>query len=242
MKLYVNGCSFSHGHKNFIIKNGKSDISPDWAWPMLLKENFEEVVSEAYRGSSNHRIIRRSMEYLEKINDPENWAVVIQFANMERQEYYDEDLQCWIGHVVDNPCIDDKAPRNINNNFLDKKTAYKTFKNNCVLVNNDVSIITDLILQILAFQNFCKNKGFKNVYYTGQSKTTLISHYLQHETWLDKFDNIKKLAYNIDISNFLLPVSHIAVGHEESADDGHPNEVGHQLFARYILNEIKNYE
>ena len=82
----------------------------------------------------------------------------------------------------------------------------------------------------------------KNVYYTGQSKTTLISHYLQHETWLDKFDNIKKLAYNIDISNFLLPVSHIAVGHEESADDGHPNEVGHQLFARYILNEIENYE
>ena len=47
---------------------------------------------------------------------------------------------------------------------------------------------------------------------------------------------------SIDISNFLLPVSHIAVGHEESADDGHPNEVGHQLFARYILNEIKNYE
>lgn len=55
MNLYVNGCSFSHGHKEFKIIDGKSDISPDWAWPMLLKEDFEEVISEAYRGSSNHR-------------------------------------------------------------------------------------------------------------------------------------------------------------------------------------------
>ena len=91
MKLYVNGCSFSHGHKDFKIKNGKSDISPDWVWPMLLKDNFDNVVSEAYRGSSNHRIIRRSMEYLNTLNDPENWIVVLQFANIQRQEYYDED-------------------------------------------------------------------------------------------------------------------------------------------------------
>jgi len=241
MKIYVNGCSFSHGHKDFVIKNGKSDISPDWVWPMLLKDNFDNVVSEAYRGSSNHRIIRRSMEYLENINDPENWTVIIQFASLERQEYYDEDLQCWIGLVADSPCIDDMSPR-IGNEFLDDKTSYKAFKSNCGLVNNNISIMTDLILQILAFQNFCNTKGFKNVYYTGQSKTTLISHYLQHKTWLDEFMNLKKLACNIDISNFLLPVSHIAVGHEEGPDDGHPNEVGHQLFARYILNEIENYE
>lgn len=239
MKLYVNGCSFSHGHKDFKIKNGKSDISPDWVWPMLLKDNFDNVVSEAYRGSSNHRIIRRSMEYLNTLNDPENWIVVLQFANIQRQEYYDEDIKTWIGHVVDSPCIDDSAPRNIGNAWLNKKIHYKTFKNYCTIVNNNVNVMTDLILQILAFQNFCKTKGFKNVYYTGQSKTTLISHYLQHKTWLDEFDNIKKLAYNIDISNFLLPVSHVAVGHEESADDGHPNEAGHKLFARYIINEIE---
>ena len=39
-----------------------------------------------------------------------------------------------------------------------------------------------------------------------------------------------------------MPISHIAKGHEESAEDGHPNEAGHKLFARYIIDEIKNYE
>jgi hypothetical protein len=231
MKLYVNGCSFSHGHRDFKIKDGVSDISPDWAWPMLLKQHFNEVVSEAFRGSSNHRIIRRSMEYLDNINDPENWTVVIQFANIERQEYYDKNLSSWIGHIVDDPCIDDRVGQ-IGNEYLYTKLEYKTFKNYCTLVNNDTSILTDLVLQIMAFQGFCKIKGFKNVYFTGQSYQTMITYYLENKI-------LDGLANNIDTSNFLIPISHITRGHEESATDGHPNEVGHELFARYIINEIQ---
>jgi hypothetical protein len=231
MKLYVNGCSFSHGHKDFRIKDGVSDISPDWVWPMLMKEHFDEVVSEAYRGSSNHRILRRSMEYLNTINNPEEWSVIIQFANIERQEYFDEDLNCWIGHIVDDPCIDDRAPA-IGNDELNNKLNYKAFKNYCALVNNEKSIITDLALQVMAFQGFCKIKGFKNVFYTGQSKQTMISYYLQNKL-------LDSVLHNIDTSNFLLPISHLTRGNEESATDGHPNETGHKLFARYIINEIQ---
>ena len=165
MKLYVNGCSFSHGHRDFVIKNGKSDISPDWVWPMLLKNNFEEVVSEAYRGSSNHRIIRRSMEYLNKINDPENWTIILQFANIERQEYYDKDLKSWIGLLVDEPIFDDIAPKNLDKSFMNKRATYKEFKNYCAIVNNNDNLILDLIIQLLAFQSFCKIKGFKNIMY-----------------------------------------------------------------------------
>ena len=231
MKLYVNGCSFSHGHRDFKIKDGVSDISPDWAWPMLLKQHFNEVVSEAFRGSSNHRIIRRSMEYLDNINDPENWTVVIQFANIERQEYYDNNLSSWIGHIVQDPCIDDRVPQ-VGNRYLNNKLEYKIFKNYCTLVNNDTSILTDLVLQIMAFQGFCKIKGFKNVYFTGQSYQTMISYYLQNKL-------LDGVAHNIDTSNFLLPISHVTRGYEESATDGHPNEAGHELFARYIINEIQ---
>lgn len=231
MKLYVNGCSFSHGHKDFKIKDGVSDISPDWAWPMLMKEHFDEVVSEAYRGSSNHRIIRRSIEYLNTIDNPEEWTVVIQFANIERQEYYDEDLKCWIGHIVDDPCIDDKASP-IGNDELNNKLNYKAFKNYCTLVNNQKSVITDLVLQVMAFQGFCKIKGFKNVFYTGQSNQTMLSYYLQNQI-------LDGLAHNIDTLNFLLPISNVTRGYEESPTDGHPNEAGHELFARYIINEIQ---
>lgn len=239
MKLYVNGCSFSHGHKDFKIKDGKSDISPDWVWPMLLKENFDKVVSEAYRGSSNHRILRRSMDYLSNVTDPDNWTVVIQFANYERQEYYDTDLKSWIGHVVEDPCIDDKAPRNIGNKWLGKKIQYNTFKKYCAIVNNYDSIVTDFIMQLMAFQYFCKQKGFNKVFYTGQSNATLLTSYLEDNQLMQQFEDIKKLAQNVDTNNFLLPLSHVTRGHEESETDGHPNEAGHKLFARYIINEIQ---
>jgi|TARA_B100000073_G_scaffold339964_1_gene339117 hypothetical protein len=242
MKLYVNGCSFSHGHRDFVIKNGKSDISPDWVWPMLLKNNFEEVVSEAYRGSSNHRIIRRSMEYLNKINDPENWTIILQFANIERQEYYDKDLKSWIGLLVDEPIFDDKAPKNLDKSFMNKRATYKEFKNYCAIVNNNDNLILDLIIQLLAFQSFCKIKGFKNIFYTGQSSSTMLSYYFKNKELIQNFNEIQSLANIIDQSNFLMPISHIAKGHEESAEDGHPNEAGHKLFARYIIDEIKNYE
>ena len=54
-----------------------------------------------------------------------------------------------------------------------------------------------------------------------------------------EFEDIKKLAQNVDTNNFLLPLSHVTRGHEESEADGHPNEAGHKLFARYIINEIQ---
>lgn len=250
MKLYVNGCSFSHGHKDFQIKNGESDISPDWVWPMLMNDSFDEVISEAYRGSSNHRIIRRSMEYLANIKQPEDWTVVIQFANFQRQEYYDINLKSWIGHVVNDPCLDDRAPT-IGNFYLENKLEYKTFKNYCTFVNNGDSIITDIIIDVLAFQHFCKIKGFKKVFYTGQSSGTLLPYYFggpdalpfRVDYELQQYETIKKLYQNIDTSNFLLPISHVTRGHEESETDGHPNEAGHKLFARYIINEIeKKYE
>ena len=239
MKLYVNGCSFRHGHRDFKIKDGVSDISPDWVWPMLLKQHFNEVVSEAFRGSSNHRIIRRSIEFLSTVKDPENWTVILQFANIERQEYYDDKLNKWIGHIVDDPCFDDRITENISNTYIFEDIKYKTFKNNVAIVNNIDSVIMDLVIQILAFQGFCKTKGFKNVYYTGQSQQCLLSYYLQDKTLLKEYDSIQKITQNIDLSNFLLPISYITAGHDESPTDGHPNEVGHKMFARYIINEIE---
>ena len=56
---------------------------------------------------------------------------------------------------------------------------------------------------------------------------------------MQQFEDIKKLAQNVDTNNFLLPLSHVTRGHEESEADGHPNEAGHKLFARYIINEIQ---
>ena len=69
-----------------------------------------------------------------------------------------------------------------------------------------------------------------------------MSYYFKNKELIQNFNEIQSLANIIDQSNFLMPISHIAKGHEESAEDGHPNEAGHKLFARYIIDEIKNYE
>ena len=50
---------------------------------------------------------------------------------------------------------------------------------------------------------------------------------------------------NVDLivpGHFVKPISIIAGNNIISTSDSHPNEAGHKLFARYILNEIKNYE
>ncbi len=53
MKVYVNGCSFSYGNT---LEN-KS------AWPDFIEDY--DVINESWIGSSNKRIIRRTIEYIQ---------------------------------------------------------------------------------------------------------------------------------------------------------------------------------
>ena len=53
MKIYVNGCSFSYGNS---LEN-KS------AWPDFI-EGYD-VINESWIGSSNKRILRRTLEYIQ---------------------------------------------------------------------------------------------------------------------------------------------------------------------------------
>ena len=43
-------------------------------------------------------------------------------------------------------------------------------------------------------------------------------------------------------TNFAKPISIVAGKNVISNTDSHPDEAGHKLFARYIIDEIKNYE
>ena len=61
MKLFVNGCSFTHGHKDW----DKSMLATDWAWPSLMSDRFDETVNLAWQGGSNHRIVRTTLEFFD---------------------------------------------------------------------------------------------------------------------------------------------------------------------------------
>ena len=59
LKLYVNGCSFSYG----------KDINNKVAWPDFM-EGYD-VINQSWIGSSNKRIFRRTVDYIENnaVND-----------------------------------------------------------------------------------------------------------------------------------------------------------------------------
>ncbi len=250
--LYVNGCSFTHGHKDYIIENGISKPG-HYTWPAQIQKHSKcNLVNEAYSGGSNSRIVRRTIEYMSKVKDPENWVVVIQFTSLERDEYFDNNKQIWIGNVVDAGCFDDRSgfynPISAN---IKQDTIFKNFVRNQIFSKSHVLDVYKLAQQTLFLQMFLDKLGFKKVLFTGQSKRCLINYYMEdklnpgHDIDLrpkisdsKEFEAIKLIYNNIDSSNFITPLSHVTRGLEESLEDGHPNDEGHRVFSRYIIEQL----
>ena len=96
MKLYVNGCSFSYGNT----------LNNKLAWPDFI-EDFD-VINESWIGSSNKRIIRRTIEYIQN-NNIEDTFFVIQLSDWVRDEWYDTEFDTWIGMCKDSVVLDDRS-------------------------------------------------------------------------------------------------------------------------------------
>jgi len=97
MKLFVNGCSFSHGH------NLTDDLSPKWVWPYLMSD-FDEVANYAWEGGSNDRILRTTLDFFNTIDDTSEWLAVIQWTDpYSRTELYDEESDTYIGYCLGAP-------------------------------------------------------------------------------------------------------------------------------------------
>ena len=94
MKLYVNGCSFSYGNA---LEN-KS------AWPDFM-EGYD-IINESWIGSSNKRILRRTLEYIQT-HAYHDTFFVIQLSDWFRDEWYDAEFDTWIGMCKDDVVLDD---------------------------------------------------------------------------------------------------------------------------------------
>ena len=247
MKLYTNGCSFTHGHKDYDDNHRCS-----FAWPHQLEDKFDLVVNEAWRGSSNYRTIRRSMEYLSNIDDPENWVVVIQWTDYIRFEWFVPN----IGYVQQPPhrsVFDDRMQHLDEDNikFIKAKDPSIFHIHN---IFSEEDILMKQMHYTLTLQEFLKKRKFAKVIYGCMFPDNCAPWHIlkyrhnddliKHNSFADEtlnLDFLKMLANEIDTSNYLdLSFSEIANNHVESEDDLHPNKVGHALIARYILKEIES--
>ena len=213
MKLYVNGCSFSYGNT----------LENKLAWPDFI-DDFD-VVNESWIGSSNKRIIRRTIEYIQN-NNIDNTFFVIQLSDWVRDEWYDTEFDTWIGMCKDSEVLDDKS---YNRSDIDHEELHRKVKNYVQhsLLHRSIKTVEqetfNLVNTLVAFLN----KNNVNYLITGMSSKCMPN------------DN------NINIlmpTNFIKPISIVAGNNVISNTDSHPDEAGHKLFARYIINEIKKYE
>ncbi len=146
--LYSNGCSYT---ANF-------DLLRQDRYPIILAERLGwEVQDRAEPGSCNARIIRTTIEDCIKLKDDHTDIVaLVQLTHLYRTEY------------CDNSTFINVKPNLIQNNLL--ATQYSTLF--CKL-NSEVSLLTNLYVQILGLAAFLKQQNIKYLIYFGQQEVAI---------------------------------------------------------------------
>jgi hypothetical protein len=228
MKLFVNGCSFTHGHKGW--DNDKNP--PDWVWPSIMSSNFEETVNLAWQGGSNARIVRTTLDFFDNVKDPKNWLAVIQWSAYIRLEFHDEESGTYFGFcgANDQPVLtgpDTNKFINIPIRFR-KKILYHL---ESIHTQSNHQLIEQLVYHQYILSEFFTKKNIKFLF-TGMNSSSQIPRDFEHPL-------LKLIPHN----NVLLPMSHLVNNRTpnllESDTDSHPNKLGHTVIANYITNELK---
>ena len=272
MILYTNGCSFTQGHEDHRIIESDTGHKKDdkvgyaeWAWPGCLEGYFDHVVNEAWVGGSNDRIFRRTLEYVRSINNISDHVFIIQFTNPARSEFFDPDAGVWTGTINDMIMYDDRST----NSAIDKRVVkllsegqrdFEFYK-----LNNE-TIYTDFLTKLVAFDFAMSQLGCR-ILYTGLSSACtpmMIKRFLQEYTnnpvqYMQDPDLTEIYPAGVDMNTakhhlalidliadcedkFLHSITSQIQNQIVSKDDSHPNKVGHDFFARYILNELGSRE
>ena len=228
MKLFVNGCSFSHGH-NLTQDN----LFPKWAWPYLMVD-FDEVVNYAWVGGSNDRILRTTLDFFDKVENTAEWVVVIQWTNpYSRTELYDEESDTYIGYCLGAPSAvlglpDHKKFISNPERFTEQVNRYEKYS---VLTTTKKQQEINLIHQQLLMSTYLNSKNINFLYTSMSGSGTIAPNYTY------------PLAKFLPNHNIIDPISsHVSLLQPhliESQTNLHPNKDGHKEIARYITNELK---
>lgn len=228
MKLYVNGCSFTHGHKDFV-----DAMSPNWVWPSLLSEHFDEVVNEAWQGGSNYRLVRKTLEFFDKRKDCSEWVAIIQWTDpYGRMELYDEETDTYFGYIPGSGKPVLSYPEH--NKFVtipDKFFRMIEIHEKAILSRSNKVLEHALAQQQFLLSEYLKKKNIKFLY-TAMNSIGTVHPELHHP--LARF-----LPFENMIATFSSFVNPGKPNLLESDTDSHPNKAGHAVIANYITNELK---
>jgi hypothetical protein len=212
--LYTNGDSFTFG----------TGVQSNNTWPSLLAKQLNyELVNDAVPGSSNHRIVRTTLDFLSK-HKPN--LVVIAWSSYLRTEWPSQALVPQHIHNVDyndRPII--QVQPNYTKYHKDDHGFVELFYKNI----NKEWLIDNYLNQILLLQSFLKCSKIQYVFVNA----------------LDNFDQdfYRKPKSKLVTGEFLGWPNQCFnqwFNASQRLPDGHLNEQGHLYLTEMILNHVKH--
>lgn len=234
MKLYINGCSFTAGEAY--------KFRP--FWPSFFEQDHEIVQNDSYPGCSNHRIIRRTIDFINTQDNPEELVYVVQLTNYERSEWFDEGKNIWIGRLRDMAVYDDKwrdrpwaSDAGHHNDAKPYKDLQKQYFSVAHTQESLEKSMLDTMAQVILLQSVFKQNNIDKYVIIPMSETADPRNHTPNDTNATYYN---EMLNTIDLTHFTDDViSKIAKGLEVSMENFHPNRAGHETIYRYILNVLK---
>tara|TARA_B100000927_G_C16409723_1_gene446812 strand:- start:120 stop:872 length:753 start_codon:yes stop_codon:yes gene_type:complete len=245
MNLYTNGCSFTAGTIIDQSLFGTKKIGrPDCInWTSFCKKGqygtsdyFDTIVNQAIEGGSNHRLFRQTTEFINKTDNLEDWIFVIQLTHPERFEVFYEKYGAWIGVIKDMHFTEDRVVQESTDVEKDVEDFFDRIIMPTVFTRTEFEGIFELYNMLNTFIELCKHKKLKYLI-TAMSNTCMPNVFESSGRDDQPFNGLDFPVF--DSSNLILPISNIARENIIHQSDPHPNEIGHSLVSRYIINEIE---
>lgn len=236
-KYYNNGCSFSYGIRIY--------EPHEFVWPNQVGELFEEAVNEAVPAGSNHRAVRRSIEFLSQVDDPTEWVATLQLTNPDRSEYVETESGHWIGLCGEDSVHDDRVFQKYEVDLINEHAVSQHVLAWRTLARSETANMLETLMLVHAYMSFCEARGIEYLI-TGMSSRCMPLRFPEHidnlETQPLDTDKVtvQGLVDTLPKDKFTHPISEIVHPHVlEPGRDLHPNEKGHTIFARYIKGKMK---
>jgi hypothetical protein len=226
--VYVNGDSWSYGEE---LGNESEEYRNKNSFAGLVATHYNlKLINGSEPGSSNHGILRRSLQDLTKlVTQGEVPLVLIGWSAIHRFELFNAKENCWSSFY---PAVE-KVPyvsRIIFNNPIDD--GYYTKLSNIIFghYSTDESDKELYVTYVTSLQSFLKVYDIPyimfNVFESGPpaDKDTLELH--------GKMLDLSQLL-SIDLSSFLKCYPNVKFGPNK-----HPLEEGHKLISKFLIQHI----
>lgn len=236
-KYYNNGCSFSYG-----TRIGEPH---QFVWCNQIGEHFEYSVNEAVPAGSNHRAVRRSIEFLSQVDDPTEWVATLQLTNPDRSEFVETNSGYWIGLCGEDSVHDDQAFQNASVDMANQYHLSPHALAARMLTRTETANMIETLMLVHAYKSFCESRGVEYLI-TAMSSRCMPLRFLENSKYIE--DNpfepnlitIQGLIDSLPQERFTHTISEIVQPHVLiPGKDLHPNKKGHTIFARYIHSVMK---